>query len=184
MLNVSALRINIENRRMSGAVFGREVRLLTREFSLLSAQSRNRLRLQNIGDRFNAAAVRQNLLGTRILRLLFSKICAGKDQLGVQLRKLLLIERRPSGIFEAVLSAVNFCRALRVLNLRAQAREARRQPFIGFLRGIKLRFQLINDIGVGERIGNLDRLGRTFARELQRDHISRTAPCNIRVFDE
>ena len=72
----------------------------------------------------------------------------------VELRKLLLGQGDTGRRFEALFGPVDFDRALRMLNLLAEFGQALGKPRIGLPRPLEFGVELVENISLGDRIGD------------------------------
>jgi len=96
------------------------------------------------------------------------------DERAIELGELLLVQQPPAGIDDIVPGLEVHHGALGGRGLRAQLLEAILQPQGGATRGLVFGFQRIDDIGIGNRIGDLCRALRTEGLIADVDHIGQT----------
>ena len=82
------------------------------------------------------------------------------DQLAVDLGELLLVHQPAAGVDDVVLGLEIDHGALCAAGLVAQFLDAILQPDAGAARGLVLRLELVDDIGIGDRVGDLRGLDR------------------------
>ncbi len=155
------LRLEIHHRRVRGLVSRGKLRLLMHQLRLVGAQLLYQRRIEH---RRGIDASGANL-GLKLAEagLLLRAIGPGEDQLGIELRKLLLVERRTLGFGQVVLLFEQLDGALRIANLLSQIAQLIVEPGAGPLGCVELGLDLVQqieiDIAIGDHRGG-DAIGR------------------------
>ena len=112
-------------------------------------------------------------------RLLFRGIGACRDQLAVQIRKLLVIERDGRTTARKPVLLAKLCYSFfRVAKLLAQFDQAVAQPTRGPLGRLKTGVELVDNIGIGHRVGELRGSGRIVPGDGNIEHLGLAAARN------
>ena len=160
---------------MTVAVTRRKLRRSPRDIGLLRPELGNHGRAHHVWNRLQIAAAIMHLLRLLVFRPAFRGLSARLHQLGVKFRKLLLVDRElvvAGGGQKIMLAAELGHRLFGLLNLFAQALHPLREPERCALGGVVLGVELINHVGVRDRIGEHRRLFRNLGSDRNRNHVS------------
>ncbi len=163
---------------MAGAVAGFQIGQLTARFGALGAQTLDHLGVQGRGGVFAVRAIGQLLLGGVHLGVLLGLTGLGLGQLLVEVGHLLLGQAGPHGRHQAVGRPVLGHLGFGLLNLHPQLRQPVVQPAAGLLGGVELGFQLLQQIVIGEGVGDQGGPGRILRLEIDADDIGQAGPAD------
>ena len=150
-VEIALLRPQVDDERMRGPVAFEKFRLFLGELVCLLAQ----------GPQITGAQIRHvrgvTALGQQCVQqlragLLLGELGAGLDEFGIELGKLLLIERQIAGLDKAVRIAELRDRLLRSAQLLTQFVEAIVEPARGPPGGLEAGVELVHQVGVGDRV--------------------------------
>ncbi len=160
--HVAQLGAHVDDRGVAVAEMGRKVGLLAQHLGLLRAELADQRRGHDLGRVGVDRAVLGGILELPQPRLLLGAIGARQDELRVELAELLGRDRRALGIGDGqlVLLAIGLDRLLGGVDLVAQFIDPVAEPGIGPLRRIELRFELIDEIGIGDGVDDACGKGR------------------------
>ncbi len=135
-------------------------------------------RIQNVGGRSGAAGYTDQLLHLTEARLRFRALRAGENQLRVEIRDLLGDQRTRRALKQPGFLAERFDGALGSVDLLSQAGDFLVEPGGGSAGGLEFRFQLIDDVVLGDLVGDLRRPVGIFRRKSDGNHPRKPLPGN------
>ena len=161
-IKVLDLRLDVDHRRMSRLIAGRQLRLLLRQLGFLRPQIQDQRRVQHL-DRGLDIARSKLVPQLPQARFLLRPVRRREDELGIELGELLRGHGLAPGLGEVVLRLEGLDRLVRRLHLPAQGGEVLIEPVIGPAHrielGFELRLEVGIDIGVGQARGQFAILG-------------------------